>query len=111
MIIAVPKETISGERRVALVPEAVGRLVRAGHDLRLEPGAGAQASFTDAAYQAAGGTVKDAGPSLWSSADLVLRVQKLTAAEAGLPREGAAVIGMLAPFANRDVVQELARRR
>src|SRR4029077_6074243 len=99
-----------GARRVPRVAHDVVKLVKACHELRVEPGAGAEASFTDAAYQAAGGVVKDGGPSLWSSADVVLRVQKLTAAEAELPHEGAAVIGMLAPFVNRDVIQALARR-
>ena len=54
MKVAVPKETEAGERRVALIPDSVGRLVGAGFVIAVEQGAGAQAGFTDAEYQAAG---------------------------------------------------------
>ena len=53
MKLGVPKETAAGERRVALVPEAVGRLVKAGHQVTLEAGAGVEAGFPDAAFVAA----------------------------------------------------------
>jgi NAD(P) transhydrogenase subunit alpha len=109
LIVAVPKETVPGERRVALVPEAAGKVVKTGHEVRVETGAGSAASFTDDAYRAAGAQI-DQGPGLWQAADIVLRVQKLTVPEAGMVREGAAVIGMLAPVTNRDVVEVLARR-
>jgi NAD(P) transhydrogenase subunit alpha len=111
MIIGVPKESVPGERRVALVPDAAGKLAKAGHEIRIERGAGTPASFTDDAYRAAGAKVEPGGPGFWAAADAVLRVQKLSPAEANLPREGAAVVAMLAPFANREVVETLARRK
>lgn len=110
MIIAVPRETVAGETRVALVPDAAGKVVKSGHDVRIEAGAGASAAFPDEAYRSAGAKVEQGGPAFWSGADMVLRVQKLSVAEASMVREGAAVIGMLAPMANRDVVETLARR-
>ena len=54
MKIAVPKEILPGERRVALTPDAAGRLVKAGHEVLVEAGAGTAAYFPDAAYTAAG---------------------------------------------------------
>ena len=117
MIVAVPKETDPGERRVALVPETAGKLVKAGLDVRVEAGAGVQASFADAAYQSAGARVSAGTEAFWAEADVVLRTQKLGSHpqlgrhEAELVREGAAVVGLLYPFANRDTVGVLARRR
>jgi NAD(P) transhydrogenase subunit alpha len=111
VIIGVPKETAAGERRVALVPEAAGKLVKAGNEVRIEAGAGEAASFTDEAYRAAGANVQSGGPAFWSSADIVLRVQKLSHEEAEQVREGGAVVGMLAPFSSRDTIETLARRR
>ena len=83
MNIGIPKETAPGERRVALVPEAAGRLVKGGHQVTVEAGAGVEAGFPDPAYTAAGATVGDA----WA-ADLVCKVQKPGAAEVAKLREG-----------------------
>ena len=55
--VAVPRETIPGETRVALVPESVSRLVRAGVEVVVERGAGEPASLLDAAYEKAGATL------------------------------------------------------
>ncbi|MDA0232852.1 MAG: NAD(P)(+) transhydrogenase (Re/Si-specific) subunit alpha, partial [Chloroflexi bacterium] len=57
MKIGVPGETASGERRVALAPETVARLTRAGHSVQVAAGAGVASGFPDAAYEAAGATV------------------------------------------------------
>src|SRR5260370_30724128 len=54
MKVGVPKETVPQERRVALVPEAVGRLVKAGHEVVVERGAGVEAGFSDGTYTAGG---------------------------------------------------------
>ena len=78
MRIGVPKETAQGERRVALVPEVVAKLVEAGHEVLVERGAGSAASFEDDAYAEAGATLTD---SAWD-ADVVVKVQKPTAEEA-----------------------------
>ena len=52
MIVSIPKETVPGERRVALVPDLVPRLTKAGLDVVVQPGAGESAGFLDAAYAA-----------------------------------------------------------
>jgi NAD(P) transhydrogenase subunit alpha len=64
MRIAVLKETAPGERRVALVPDAVARLAKGGHEVRLERGAGQEAGFTDAAFEAAGARLGGADEAL-----------------------------------------------
>lgn len=106
MKLGVPKETVAGERRVALVPDAVAKLVKAGHEVVVEPGAGAESGFPDAAYHVAGAKTGDP----WS-ADLVCKVQKPDAPEVGKLREGGALIGQLQAATNPDLLRQLAGRR
>lgn len=106
MKIGVPKETAAGERRVALVPEAVGRLVKGGHQVTLEAGAGVEAGFPDDAYAAAGGVTGDP----WN-ADVVCKVQKPSPAEVGKLREGGALVGVLQAATSADLLRQLAQRR
>jgi NAD(P) transhydrogenase subunit alpha len=104
MKIAVPRETAPGERRVALVPDSVARLRKGGHDVYVEPGAGAAAGFTDEAYAAAGATLAP-GPA---DADLVARVQAPSPEEAARLRSGTALVSFLNPAANAPLLAQLA---
>ena len=106
MRFGVPKETVAGERRVALVPDAVAKLAKDGHQVLVEGGAGAAAGFPDDAYRAGGATLGDA----WT-ADVVCKVQKPTSAETGKLREGAAVVGVLQAATSADLLRQLAERR
>jgi NAD(P) transhydrogenase subunit alpha len=106
MRIGVPKETAAGERRVALVPEAVGRLVKGGHQVTLEAGAGVEAGFPDEAFVAAGAVAGDP----WS-ADVVCKVQKPSPQEVAKLREGAALVGLLQAATSADLIRQLAQRR
>ena len=108
MRIAVPKETTPGERRVALVPDSVGRLVKGGHDVVVEPGAGAAAGFTDEAYAAAGASLA-APPGLFAGAQLIAAVQPASLPIDGLP-QGAALIGFLNPGPGAAHLERLAAR-
>lgn len=110
MVIVVPKESAEGERRVALVPEVVARLRKAGHTIRVERGAGTSAGYLDEAYSAAGATVVDRG-DLFAGADLVLRVARPTLAELEEIPEGTALIGLLAPLGDPRYVEALAARK
>ena len=103
MRVGVPKETAQGERRVALVPEAVARL--SGFEVVVEPGAGTAAGFTDEAYREAGAALGDP----WS-ADAVVKVAKPTAEEAARLREGTVLISFLQPLADREGIERLAGR-
>ena len=106
MKIGVPKETAQGERRVALVPEVVAKLVEAGHEVVVERGAGSAASFEDSAYEAAGATLVD---SAWE-ADAVAKVQTPTAEEVGRLQSGTVLIGFLQPLTDREGIDRLAER-
>jgi len=103
VIVGVPKETAAGERRVALVPESAGRLAPAGHELVLEPGAGAAASFPDAAYVEAGARIGDP----WD-ADVVVKVQKPSGEEIARLRDGGVLVAFLQPLTDREGVDRLA---
>jgi H+-translocating NAD(P) transhydrogenase subunit alpha len=107
MKVGVPKETVPQERRVALVPEAVGRLVKAGLEVVVERGAGVEAGFSDDTYTAVGASLGDP----WV-ADVVCKVQKPSAVEIEkLPQAmGAALVGLLQASTDADLVRQLARR-
>jgi NAD(P) transhydrogenase subunit alpha len=103
--IGVPKETAAGERRVALIPESVTRLASAGFGVVIEAGAGAAASFPDAAYSDAGATIGDP----WQ-ADAVVKVQKPTADEIGRLRRGTTLIAFLQPLSDPDGLERLTQQ-
>jgi NAD(P) transhydrogenase subunit alpha len=105
--IGVPTETAAEERRVALVPEAAGRLVADGFDVLIEAGAGAGAYFDDAAYTQAGARVVD---SVYGEADVVVKVRKPAAEEVAALREGAVLIAFLEPLTDPDTTRRLAER-
>ena len=105
MRIGVTRETTSGERRVALVPETVAKLVAAGFEIVVEPGAGAPASFPDAEYAEAGATLGDP----WG-ADAVVKVRKPSAEEVAKLRSGQVLIGFLEPLSDPAGLEALAAR-
>ena len=108
MKIGVAKETAPGERRVALVPEALGKLQAAGLDVLVETGAGVGAMIPDSAYAEAGATIVSAD-DLYRQADAVLRVQKPSPEEAGRLRSGQAVVGLLQPLLDPKLMDQLAK--
>jgi H+-translocating NAD(P) transhydrogenase subunit alpha len=109
MKVSVVNETASGERRVALVPEAVAKLRASGLEVLVESGAGAQAWFTDDSYAEAGASVVDRAEAL--SADAVLMVGKPDGATLAALRPGQVLIGMLAPLTDPALVSALAAAR
>jgi NAD(P) transhydrogenase subunit alpha len=110
MHIAVPKEIVSGERRVALVPEVIAPLVRGGHSVTVQSGAGISAGFTDDAYRSAGATVVDGAPAVYSAAEMILKVQRPTSDELSMISQGAVLIGLLQPSGDRAIFDALAGR-
>jgi H+-translocating NAD(P) transhydrogenase subunit alpha len=102
--IGVPRELEPGERRVALVPDAVARLTGDGFEVVVEPGAGAEASFPDEAYREAGATLADA---VWD-ADGVAKVRKPSADEASRLRSGQVLVGFLEPLTDVAGIERLA---
>jgi proton-translocating NAD(P)+ transhydrogenase subunit alpha len=102
MRVGVARETASGERRVALVPETAAKLSAGGFEIVVEPAAGAGASFPDDAYREAGATLG----SPWE-ADGLVAVRR---PDASLLRDGQLLIGFLDPLADRAGVDQLAGR-
>ena len=105
MKIAVPAETAPGERRVALVPEAVRRL-GAGFEVVVERGAGVAAGFSDEDYEAAGASV---GADV-SGADAMVRVSPPSADEVARLQPGTLLVGFLAPLSDADGIRRLQER-
>ena len=101
MRVGVPKEAAPGERRVALVPETVGRL-GAGVEVVVEEGAGVEAGFADAAYTDAGATIADP----WAC-DVVVKVATPTGDEAARLRSGQVLVAFLAPLTDADGIARL----
>jgi NAD(P) transhydrogenase subunit alpha len=104
---AVVKETAPGERRVALVPDAIARLRPAGIEVIIERGAGEGAWLSDAAYADAGAAIVSAA-ELYQTAEVILTVTRPPAATASQLRKGQAIIGMLAPLTDPGLTAALA---
>jgi NAD(P) transhydrogenase subunit alpha len=116
MLIGVPREVASGERRVALVPEVVAQLTRAGHRVIVERDAGLRAGFTDDAYRAAGCDLIDRPADIYSAAQMILKVQRPARddssgeAELDMMKAGTILIGLLQPSGDPALFQQLAER-
>ena len=113
MRIGIPKEIAPLERRVAAVPDTVGRMVNAEMEVLVESGAGKAAFFSDEMYREAGGTLVPDASSLMGKAEVVLKVQApgmndaLGKHEVDMMAEGATIIALLQPLTNLDLVQRL----
>jgi H+-translocating NAD(P) transhydrogenase subunit alpha len=106
MKIGVPKETAGGERRVALIPEAVKKLVGQGLEVVVERGAGDGALIPDATYEEAGATLADAS-AVWG-ADVVVKVAPPSAEESARLGSESVLIGFLAPLSGGESVKAIA---
>lgn len=105
MQIGIPRETLPGETRVAATPETVKKLVKAGHTVLVERGAGTAARYPDADYEQAGATPADTAGALGCA--LVLKVRRPTPEELTHTRRGNTLLGMLDPF-DADGLRTLA---
>src|SRR6478609_4470340 len=102
MRIGVPKETADGERRVALVPEVVRKLVGGGHEVVVEAGAGEQALLPDSLYTDAGAQIGDP-----YGAEVVVRVAVPSDDEVAKLRDGQVLVGFLAPLTRPELKDRL----
>ena len=109
MKVGVAKETAPGERRVALVPEVLGKLKAAGLDVLVEAGAGAGSAIPDPAYAEAGATIVST-VELYAQSDIILRVAKPSESEIKVMRSGQAVVGFLSPLIDPATAQALAKQ-
>ena len=115
MILGVPKESYPGERRVAIVPAAVPTLTKAGLEVLVEAGAGAEAGYPDQDYTAKGAKLTSDRAEIFRTADIVVQVlcfgsNDLTGkADLPLMRSGQAIVGFLRPLGKLEELQELAK--
>jgi H+-translocating NAD(P) transhydrogenase subunit alpha len=107
--IAVPRESAPGEARVALVPDSVARLTRAGAEVVVERGAGESANYGDAAYEKAGATLAE-GDDLYAGAHIVTRVRRPNPHEIDLLPSGSVLIGLLQPTDDDQLPGQLEER-
>ena len=114
MIVGIPKESFPGERRVALAPAVIPRLVKVGYEVVVEAGAGAAAGYPDAEYTGKGGKILAQRAEVFKAADVVIQVlcygSNDVTGKADLPllRAGQVLIGFLRPLGSVETVQEIA---
>ncbi len=110
MKVGIPRERFPGERRVAATPDTVTRLQKMGFTVLVEAGAGAEASFPDAAYAAAGATLVDEASALWSQADLITKIRPPLPEEVQHLSAGQVLVSLIMPAQNKELVQQIAAR-
>ena len=106
---AVPKETISGERRVALDPTMADRFSKLGAEILLEKSAGLSAFFPDEAYKSS--RLVDGAKALYAEADVVFKVQPPTLEEVEQLKDGATLLAVLQPHRNLEMVKRLRDKK
>ena len=111
MKVAVPKEVVPGERRVALTPDAAAALVKSGLEVVVETGAGEGAFHSDGAYERAGARIAPDAATLYGQADVVIKVQKPALSEVDPLRSGTVLVSFLSALTSPELVQRLAARR
>ena len=110
MLIAIPKETACGEKRAALIPASVKKLVQLGAQVSVESGLGAAAGFSDEEYQAAGASLVDDRSALFAGAQMVLRVRKPELADIELLQPGCIHVSFLDPFNETAIIDAMRER-
>lgn len=111
MRIGVPREIKNNEFRVAITPAGVLELVKGGHQVFVERGAGAGSLIPDADYQAQGATILDAADDVWGEADMVLKVKEPIAEEYARLRPGLVLFTYLHLAADKPLAEELMRTK
>lgn len=115
LTVGVPKETVEGERRVALIPDTVQRLTGQGLTVLIERGAGEGSLFADQAYADAGATLVDGAAAIYERADIVCKVQRPeisdgSSSELKLAKQGQVLVAFLAALNHPEGIQALAEQ-
>lgn len=117
MKLSIPKECHANEHRVAATPSSVQKLIKLGHTVCIETGAGLAAKYEDEAYRKAGAEIVEDPKALWTEADFILKVRgpehnpALDAHEADLLKENAHLLSFLWPAQNPDLLEKLAAKK
>ncbi len=107
--IAIPVETAKHEKRVAISPDTIKKLIQLECAITIETGAGDAAAYTDAAYKDEGAKIAKTFADTVKSADIVLKVQAPTPEELKAIPKKSLLIAMLAPFSNASILAECAK--
>ena len=107
MRIGVPTEIKNNENRVAMTPAAVDALVRRGHEVTLQAGAGLGSGFSDDSYTLAGARLADTAAEVWEAAELLVKVKEPIAAEYGYLRADQTLFTYLHLAADRPLTEAL----
>ena len=107
MIIGVPKESLSGETRVAILPEEIQRLSSDELAFRVETGAGKGSFIADESYSDSGAELL---PDVFPDSDLIVRINPPTEEEASRFKDGSCLVSLLNPFTNHGLVRQLAKK-
>jgi alanine dehydrogenase len=111
VIVGIPKEVKDNEYRVAATPEGVRELVDAGHTVLIEEGAAVGSSLPEDRYERAGAQLVSSAEDVWHGADMILKVKEPLPSEYELMQEGQILFTYLHLAANRELTEELIRRR
>jgi alanine dehydrogenase len=111
MHVGIPKEVKNNEGRVAITPSGVHELVRNGHEVCVETGAGIGSSITDDEFVAAGAKVLDSAADVWATGDLILKVKEPIASEYPLMRAGQTLFTYLHLAADKTLTEALIKAK
>jgi NAD(P) transhydrogenase subunit alpha len=111
MIIAIPRETVPGEKRIALVAESVKRLVGRKHEVVIESGAGQGAECSDEELRAAGARLEPTAAAVYAAADVLLKVQPPGPEELPLLKPGSVLVSLAYPMSNPKLARAIAERQ
>ena len=109
MRIGVPRETHPGERRVATTPDVASQLLKMGFSVAVEKDAGAAASYSNDAYEAAGCDIVATGEDLWSNSDVILKVRAPDAQEMALLRSEQILLSFIWAGQNPELLEQLTK--
>lgn len=109
MKVGIPSEITQGEKRVGATPKTVQRLIKKqGFDVYVQSGAGASANYSDEQYQESGATLLESADEIYSTADIILKVQAVSEEEIKMMRKDQVSLSYLSPAQNLDLLQKLA---
>jgi len=111
MVVGVPREIKDNEFRVGLVPSGAAALVRAGHSVLVETGAGAASAITDEEYRAAGAEVVDSAADVWNRASLIVKVKEPRPGEYQFLRKDLSIFTFFHLAADHELAAELIKNR
>jgi alanine dehydrogenase len=111
VIVGIPKEVKDNEYRIAATPEGVRELVDAGHTVLIEEAAGLGSSLSEDRYKRAGAQFVSSADDVWRGAGMIIKVKEPQPSEYGLMQEGQVLFTYLHLAANRELTEELIRRK